>query len=115
MKVILAGTRHFNNYELLKKRCDRILSNQSDIEIVSGGARGADRLGEIYANEMGYSITRFLAEWNVLGKKAGMVRNEQMAQYADALIAFWDGKSRGTYNMIDLAKKYKLKIRVITF
>lgn len=115
MKVIIAGTRHFDDYELLKEKCDVILSKQSEVEIVSGCAKGADTLGEIYAHERGYSITQFPAEWDRFGGRAGFIRNEEMAQYADALIAFWDNKSNGTRNMIKLANKYKLKIRVIKF
>src|SRR5690242_7305650 len=98
MKVIIAGTRHFTDYKLLKEYCDVILSNQSDIEIVSGGARGADALGEQYAKENGYPIKQFLPDWDKYGRLAGPLRNEEMARYADALIAFWDNKSTGTKN-----------------
>lgn len=112
MKVIIAGSRSFDDYELLCKYCDKVLSAQSDVEIVSGRARGADRLGENYAYERQYKTTYFPADWDNLGKKAGYVRNEEMAKYADALIAFWDGKSKGTKHMIDLAEKHNLKIRV---
>ncbi|KPE49753.1 DUF2493 domain-containing protein [Chryseobacterium indologenes] len=113
MKVIIAGTRKFENYSLLKERCDYILRNCSDVEIVSGGAKGADLIGEKYANEKGFKLTRFPANWK-LGPKAGPIRNHHMAEYADALIAFWDKKSKGTLNMIEAAKKHKLKIRIIT-
>lgn len=113
MKIIIAGSRNFDDYTLLEQFCDKILQNvKEEVEIVSGGAKGADRLGEKYATERGYSIKVFVADWAKYGKSAGPIRNEQMAKYADGLIAFWDGKSRGTKNMIDLAKKYKLKIRI---
>ena len=115
MKVIIAGGRDFNNYETLYKLCDKVLSNQTEIEIVSGTANGADKLGEKYANEKGYVIKRFPANWEDFGKKAGIIRNREMADYADALIAFWDGKSRGTKNMIEVAKKNKLEVRVIKY
>ena len=113
MKVIIAGSRGFNDYEKLCTVCNFTLSNQSEIEIVSGTARGADKLGEKYAKEKGYSIKKFPPNWDKFGKSAGYKRNAQMAEYADALIAFWDGKSKGTKHMIDLASKNKLKIRVI--
>lgn len=113
MKVIIAGSRSFTDYKTLTDHCDHLLSNQSDIEIVSGTANGADKLGERYAEEKGYPVKKFAANWNELGKKAGYIRNEQMAQYADALIAFWDGKSKGTKHMIELAKKYNLPTRTI--
>ena len=112
MKVIIAGSRDFNDYEAVKNYADHILSNQSGIEIVSGGANGADKLGEQYAKEKGYKLTIFKADWDKYGKSAGPKRNAQMAEYADALIAFWDGQSRGTKNMIELAEKHKLKFMV---
>ncbi len=112
-RVIIAGSRDFNNYELLKSTMDRLLINiKSQIYVVSGAARGADLLGERYAKERGYIVHRFPADWNTYGKAAGFVRNEEMAQNADALVAFWDGLSHGTQHMIKIAERYKLKIRV---
>jgi hypothetical protein len=114
MKVIIAGSRDFKDYDLLVKVCDRMLINirPSDIEIVSGTALGADTLGERYAIERGYKIRRFHADWGKYNKGAGYIRNKEMAEYADALIAFWDSSSRGTKHMIDLAKNRGLKIKV---
>lgn len=114
MKVIIAGSRVFGDYELLKEKCCKILSNyHPDIEVVSGTANGADKLGERFAEEMNYPIKRFPAEWEKLGRGAGYARNVQMAFYADALIAFWDGESRGTKHMIDIAREKGLMVRVI--
>jgi hypothetical protein len=115
MKVIIAGGRTFSDYDLLCQKCDKALSLQTEIEIVSGAANGADKLGEKYANEKGYPIKQFPADWDKYGKSAGYRRNEEMAKYADALIAFWDGKSKGTNHMIDLAKHYGLNVVVIIF
>jgi hypothetical protein len=115
MKVIIAGSRNFNDYETLKEVCDFMLSRQNEIEIVSGAARGADLLGEQYANEKGFKIKRFPADWNQYGKRAGYLRNEEMAKYADAVIVFWDGKSKGTEHMINLSKKHNLKLKVHKF
>lgn len=112
MRVIIAGSRDFTDYELLKKVCDEHFSDDDTITIISGTARGADQLGERYATEKGYAIERFPAEWDKYGKSAGYRRNEEMARVADMLIAFWDGESRGTKHMIDLAYKYKLKLLV---
>jgi ABC-type enterochelin transport system substrate-binding protein len=112
MKVIIAGGRDFDNYEYLKEICDKILINQNEIEIVSGCANGADKLGEKYANEKRYIIKQFPADWNKYGKSAGYIRNEEMAKYSDALIAFWNKKSKGTMNMINIANKYQLKVKV---
>lgn len=115
-KVIVAGGRDFFDYNFLKEKVDNILSSIKDeIEIVSGNAKGADELGERYAKERGYKIKRFPANWTQHGKAAGPLRNEEMAKYADACICFWDGSSRGTSNMIDNAKKYKLKLRVVNY
>lgn len=128
-KVIIAGGRDFNDYHRLKSYCKHVLQNQSNIEVVSGTADGADSLGEDFAIEFKLGLKSFPAPWNDIegkpenqigtrrdGKKywkvAGHVRNTQMAEYADALIAFWDGKSTGTKNMIDTAKKKGLKVLV---
>ena len=112
-RVIIAGSRDFSNYELLRQYADYILSKiPEEIEIVSGGASGADALGERYARERGYRIRQFPAEWERYGLKAGPLRNREMAKYADALIAYWDGTSRGTKNMIDEATARGLKIRI---
>lgn len=100
MKVIVAGGRDFNDYELLKSKLDTYLKNAVDIEIVCGGARGADALGARYAKERGHKIAQFPADWGKYGKAAGHIRNQDMGFYADTLVAFWDGKSAGTRNMI---------------
>ena len=113
-RVIIAGSRNFSDYSLLHQTMDNLLRNVADqhIVIISGTARGADRLGELYAKNRGYELKKFPADWKQYGRAAGYLRNEQMAQNADALVAFWDGESRGTKNMIDLARKYQLKIRI---
>ncbi len=117
MKVIIAGGRKFDDYDLLCKVCDHALSLQlhSDIEIVSGAADGADLLGEKYASDKNYALMRFPADWKKYGKSAGYRRNDEMAKYADALIAFWDGKSKGTKNMIDKAKLNGLKVKIVKY
>jgi len=117
-RVIIAGTRNFSNYELLKEKCDNILSSKrqnSNIVILSGTAKGADRLGERYARERGFLLRRFPADWDKDGNKAGPIRNAKMADNADALIAFWDGTSRGTAHMIMTAKERGLVTRVIKY
>lgn len=113
MKVIVAGSRDFNDYGLLEARLNHYFANLQHITIVSGAARGADQLGERYAEAYGHDISSHPADWDQHGKSAGYIRNEEMAKEADALVAFWDGNSRGTKHMIDLAKKYNLKLRVV--
>lgn len=110
MKVIVAGGRDFSNYNLLCKKLDIILSQQKDIQIVCGEARGADSLGKRYAEEHGYVVLSYPANWEKYGKSAGFIRNKEMAQVADALVAFWDGQSKGTYNMIQLMKNKPTRV-----
>lgn len=111
-KVIIAGGRDFNNYQKLKDFCSKILKDKTDIEIVSGKAKGADSLGEKFAKKNNYPIAEFPADWNKFGKKAGFIRNKDMAEYADALIAFWNKESSGTKHIINIAKQNNLKIRI---
>ena len=115
MKIIIAGSRSFRNYSVLEKVLNHLFQNldSSKIEIVSGGARGADRLGERYAREHGLKLTRFPANWEAEGRRAGYIRNRRMAQYADALVAFWDSESPGTRHMIKIAREHGLKVRVV--
>ena len=125
LRVIIAGSRDFNDYELLKKSAIEIITKKTMLpdltRIISGGARGADTLGERFANEMGLEISRFIPDWDGLGKRAGYVRNAEMAKFAveddndGMLIAFWDGQSRGTKHMIDLAKRYGLEVHVVNY
>ena len=115
LKVIIAGGRNFADYQLLCIKCNNILKNKSPnkIEIVSGNAKGADLLGEKYAKDNSLSKKVFKANWDKHGKSAGFRRNEEMAKYADAPIAFWDGSSKGTAHMIKIAKENGLLVRVI--
>lgn len=102
----------------MKRKLDNIFSNiDGEIEIVSGTAAGADTLGERYAAEHGLLIKRMPADWEQYKGSAGYRRNEEMAKYVapdGACVVFWNG-SRGTGHMIDLAVKYKLKLRIIRF
>ena len=117
-RVIIAGTRSFNDYELLRDSCDNLLSEKQrthTVVVISGTARGADQMGERYARERGFQLRRFPADWEQYGKSAGHIRNAKMADNADALIAFWDGESKGTKNMIDNARRKGLAVRVIQY
>jgi hypothetical protein len=114
-KVIIAGTRTFVDYNLLKTKCNEILKDYSNIEIVSGTAKGADQLGEIYAKEMNFDLKLFKPDWKGLGRKAGPLRNIEMGNYADVLIAFWDSVSGGTKHMINYATEKGLKVYVVKY
>ena len=112
-KIIVAGGRDFDDYfrvELALERCAAACD-----EIVSGGAKGADALGERYAKEQNHPMKRFDADWVENGRAAGPIRNQQMAVYADILIAFWDGRSKGTKDMINTALLYGLEIHVYRY
>lgn len=118
-RVIIAGGREFNDYEILK---DAMVSTglwarrkDTPLEIVSGKARGADTLGEIFAKKNHIPVAEFPANWDKHGKSAGYKRNTQMAQNADVLLAFWDGESVGTKHMIDIAKAKCLEVFVIRY
>jgi hypothetical protein len=117
-KVIVAGSRGFNDYRLLRENCNSALREKKkthNIIIVSGHAKGADAFGEKYAKDEGFDLEIFPADWKKFGKTAGFRRNEQMAEFADALIAFWDGKSHGTKHMIDIATEKGIKVKVIEY
>jgi hypothetical protein len=120
-RIIIAGSRSFNDYGKLKSKCNSIIDTYEfdHIEIVSGGAKGADQMGEWFAKDFDYPIKIFKPDWDRLGKGAGYVRNAQMAKYAQedrgVLIVFWDGESRGSENMIQLAQMCNLQIFIEKF
>lgn len=117
-RVVVAGGRDFNNYHMLESKLDHLLKSKlisSEVIIICGGARGADRLGERYAKERGLSVNYFLADWGKHGKSAGYKRNKIMSENSDATVAFWDGKSRGTKHMIDLTKTEGNLLKVVYY
>lgn len=117
-KIIIAGGRDFMDYNLLREKVNKILQEKRvthKIVIISGCARGADTLGIRYASENVFDVEEYPAEWDKYGKKAGYMRNAEMAENANALIAFWDGKSKGTKHMIDIATEKNMPIRVIKY
>lgn len=99
MKLIVAGTRTFGDTRVAFDFLDALAKEHEITEVVSGGCCGADMLGERWAYAKRIPIKLFPADWEI-GRKAGPIRNQWMADYADALCAFWDGKSRGTKDMI---------------
>jgi hypothetical protein len=110
LKIIIAGSRNFSNEELLFQKCASIISNNTILEIISGNSKGADQLGEKFAIANDITVKKIIPNWQLYGKGAGEKRNIEMAKQANALIAFWDGKSKGTKNMIEIAKKYNLRL-----
>jgi len=108
MRVIIAGSRHCNDYELLLAAIRE--SGFNITSVVSGRARGVDTMGEAYAKLLNLPVFGYPADWDHYGKAAGHIRNTAMAKNADALIALLAPDSRGTANMIKQAEKHGLKI-----
>ena len=120
--LIVAGTRTFNDYDLLKEKIDHALLNHKDDEIVivQGEAKGADALAKKYAKEKGYEVKSFPADWNKHGKAAGPIRNRQMHECAGQFekrgcIIFWDGESRGTAQNIKLADEFGTQLICVKY
>lgn len=113
MKIIIAGGRDFNNYYILEK----VLNSFKGFidEVISGDARGADELGARWATYNNIHVNHFPADWDYYGHAAGFIRNIEMADNADALIAFWDSKSKGTEHMIKTMQLKKKPYRVFNY
>lgn len=117
-KLIIAGSRGFNDYEKMEKVVNNLISRVKDdkeIVIISGTAGGADKLGERYAVRNGYSLELMPADWNLHKKRAGYLRNRAMADIANACIIFWDGVSPGSKHMYDICMKKKVPVRLIKY
>lgn len=132
-RVVIAGGRKFSDYKLLCRSLDSVLREvvkTKEIRIVSGKAKGADSLGERYAKARGYKVEEYKANWRDLTAKpcivrtnahgkynaaAGGIRNEEMAKNSDATVAFWDGISTGTKDMIKLTEKYNNLLKVVKY
>lgn len=112
-RLVVAGSRDFDDYALLSAELDKLLIGKTNITIVSGTARGADRLGERYASEHNLRIERFPAEWEKYHQGTGPIRNMKMVQSADAVIVFWDNESSGTKNIIECARKEDIPYRIV--
>lgn len=118
--VIVAGSRSFSDRLLMYDKLDYYLQKQDKVLIVHGGANGADKCAAMYAKERGIKTKVFLPDWDKYGKKAGILRNREMFEYASQFqnrgcVVFWDGKSKGTKNDIELSKKYNVPLRIVEF
>jgi hypothetical protein len=124
MKVIIAGSRTLNNPRYVETAVAQAFNawvskdqdnwkQYTNPEIVSGGAQGVDFLAETYAKKKAFKFTEFKADWDKHGRGAGFIRNTEMANYADALVAVWDGKSRGTFHM--MGEMMKLGKRIFVY
>lgn len=127
LRLIIAGGRDFDDFSLMQQTLFNLFDKyrwraKTDvITIISGCAKGADTLGIRYANMHHYRVKKFPADWDTYGKRAGFIRNKQMADFAaderhcGVLVAFWDGESRGTKNMIDTATQAGLEVHIIKY
>lgn len=110
-KVVIGGCRDYSDYAFFKSHLEEILKDEKDeIIIISGHCSGVDLMGERYAAENGFKVEIFLPEWKKYGRAAGPLRNKQMVEKANLIIAFWDGKSKGTKSLIKYAQNSKKEI-----
>lgn len=111
MKVLICGSRHFNDYELAR----RIFDSLSISAIIHGAARGADSLGERYAKENNIPCSSYPALWDKYGKRAGFIRNQRMLEEGrpDLVVAFLTADSRGTKHMIKISEEANIPVQVI--
>lgn len=110
MKTIIAGSRNLDRAEYVQEAVQEC--GWQVIHIVSGCARGIDQQGEEYARLNNIPFSQYPPYWNLHGNSAGVIRNQRMAENAEALIAIWDGESRGTKHMIDTARKRGLQVYI---
>lgn len=110
MKTIIAGSRSIINKDMVEQAIQE--SNFEITEVVCGLARGVDSLGKNWAIKNNIPVKEFPADWDTHGRKAAYLRNVEMVKYGEALIAIWDGESKGTNHVITEARKHGLKIFV---
>lgn len=115
IRLAIVGGRNFQDYDYMKRCIDQLRKEYSVIGIISGGARGADTLGERYAREAGIDTRIFPADWDRYGKSAGFRRNRDIVANCDAVAAFWDGRSKGTQNTIELARAAGKPVRIFKY
>ena len=112
--VCICGCRWFDDYDFFKEKCLFLLKNKiPNITIISGGASGADKLAEQFAKDYDFELKIFNADWDRYGNSAGPRRNKEMVKIADGIIAFWDGKSKGTKHTINFCKQYNKPCKVV--
>lgn len=108
-RIAIVGSRDFPNLDQVR---EYIRTLPSDTVVVSGGARGVDRTAEGEATKLGLTVLSIRPDWDKYGKRAGFLRNEDIVRFAEKLVAFWDGKSKGTKHSIDLAKGYGMVVEI---
>lgn len=115
MKLAIVGSRTLTDAQLVADEADRINAETPVTELISGGAAGADRLGEAWARTHDIPVRKLLPDWDRHGRAAGIIRNSDIVARADRVIAFWDGASRGTRDTIAKARKADKLLKVVSF
>jgi len=117
INIAIVGSRTFDDYNRMKSVMDTFIDihKEKEICIVSGGARGADLLGERYAKESGLEFKCFPADWGKHGRVAGFVRNKDIVKESDRIVAFWNNKSSGTKNTLDEAERNDIPSYIVSF
>jgi predicted Rossmann fold nucleotide-binding protein DprA/Smf involved in DNA uptake len=110
MIIAIVGSRSFTDYDTVKETIKEYVGTKRVDKIISGGAKGADKLAERFAKEHNIKIEVIYPRWKELGKKAGYIRNELIVMYSDLVFAFWDGESLGTAHTIRIAKRQGKKV-----
>lgn len=111
MKIAIIGSRGFNDYDLLKYTMEKYDAST----IISGGAKGADSLAKKYANEFSLELIEFLPDWSKYGRSAGFIRNLDIINNSDVVVAFWDGTSKGTLHSITTSQKKGKPLEIIRY
>jgi len=114
-RVLVSGSLSFDDYELLAATLDRFLADKQNVVIVTGGATGAESLGERYAGDCGLVVKQYLADWERYGRGAKVIRNTQMIDAADQAVFFWDGKNKGIAELIEKAEAKGIPVEVVRF
>lgn len=115
MRIIIAGSRSFDDYALLCKTMDRLVAKLSKVIVISGTAKGADSLGEKWAYSRWHTVERYHPDYSKHGKSAPLIRNTEMVNNAEAAVLFWDLESTGTEDLIKKARKKGLRVKIIAF
>ena len=110
MKIAVIGSRDFEDYALLESKLNTL---ENITSIISGGAKGADSLAEQYASQHNIDVVVIKPDWKRYNRGAGLVRNKQIVDMADLVVAFWNGKSKGTLDVIEYSKKQDVKFVTI--
>ena len=117
--LIVAGSRGFNNSLLLETELNKILRFGKkygyEFTVLSGNARGADKMAVVFAKHNAIPFLLFIPDWTTAGRSAGVLRNLEMAKAADFCLCFWDGKSPGTSHMREICNRKSIPLRTVCY